>query len=348
MPLARDLSDLPKGDKPEGEPPDRDADIMRRISEALKAKFMDDDDRPFSIDGVTVRGSWATKCARQIGYGILRLPKEERSFASTWAMTLGKMVHDMVEGIFLDAYPGAEVEVTVDLRPDVDGSGNIDAVIREDLTEGRFRPGNDPIVNCCGRDAADCDCPEERVTVFELKTTGGYGYKLMATNFRGPEEGPKWAAKVQGALYATAMNADRLVVGYISMEAISPDQGGRSKIDDLTRVMAQWSYTPEQFRPWAEREHRRLTRIAEFTKEAIDLAEGSDLYDRYVPAMLPPRSIDDPEVPVRARISDPMFEVGKGRWEVVDEEGRVTQVGTTWQCGYCDYRPICVADGPSR
>jgi hypothetical protein len=352
MPITRDLSDLPAGTPAGGRAPDRDPVFARRIVDAWLARYLADgnDELAFAFPDTRFRASWASGCARKLGYAILAndakrqlaavqtrpldgtdddldrwaeelerakatvaalAPTDPMGVADFWRFSMGTAVHDMIQGVLADAYPDADIELPVDLRPLLDGSGTIDVVVREQLEHEA-----DPFV-----------------TVVEIKSINGFGFKMAATAQKGPPEGPRHSAVVQGALTATALDADRLIVIYFSLENLSPGlAAGMGVEDEIARFVAQWTYGPEEFRPLAEREHARVNRILEV------LGEGK----------LPPRALEDPEVPRAARITDPRpaNKPDRARWEVVDGDGKVTQVGTTWVCGYCDQRQRCIDDGP--
>lgn len=346
MSPIRDTSvqDLPGASDGDGERPVAQPLVVHLLAEEWHRQYVEagNDEKAFAIPGTRFRASWAAGCARATGYriqendarialdsfvgqvgstvamteednerftglqqAVLALaPTNPPSIADTWRMGLGQMVHDALQWVLIRAmerrFPGAQIEVAVDLRPDVDGSGSVDIVIVE----------------------------SDRTIVVELKTINGFGFKLSSIPFKGPAQGPRYGAKVQGALSAKALEADLLIVGYLSLELLSPDVAKRNGRDEIGRFTAEWHYTPEQFLPWAEAEHKRVSKILEI----VD-AGG-----------LPPRAIADPEIPKRARITDP----SSGAWTVTDpESGAIVQAGKTWWCGYCWQRDRCITDGPT-
>ena len=179
-----------------------------------------------------------------------------------------------------------EVEVKVSHRGDL-SSGHIDAVIRD---------------------------PELGVIAYELKTKGSYGFdRAIGLNRkaykRQEPEGPGTSAIIQGALNATAVEADLLIIGVIGLEAVSKQLASRVGFGPLDRVMAEWHYSPAEFGPWAEAELQRMEEI----RQIIDA--GS----------LPPRvAIGDSFAPVRL---DPSSE------------------RADWRCVYCRFRSVCVSHG---
>lgn len=174
--------------------------------------------------------------------------------------------------------------------------------------------------------------PGERVvgggTAIELKSINGFGMK-MAIGARGPAEGPRTSAIIQGALNGLALDADEVVLVYLSTENLSPRElanlekyGTVKEAQPWQKFAAEWTYTREQFEPIAKAE------VARFKKILAVVDEGG----------LPPRAIPV-DLPRGARITDPM----NGGWQVV-EDGMIIDSGSTWQCHYCPYQTHCAAD----
>lgn len=354
-PVVKDMSDLPKASAATGEPPEQVMRFASLLAEAWHEINVENgaDDKAFAVEGTRFRASWATGCARALSYKVLendakvalagflatappagdgtnpeddaiqaqhdRLvanveamrPTNPPSVADSFRMGLGTMVHEGLEPAIARAFPGAELEVAVDLRPDVDGSATMDVKLTEPdrISERTGKP---------------------YVTVIEIKSVNGYGFKLGVTNERGPAEGPKYSHKVQAALAGVALDADEIVIVWVSLECISVGMAAKYKLPtEAHRFAGEWRYDRETFEPWARREHTRVAKVIAL------LDEGQ----------LAPRAIDDPEIPKAARIVDPKAKDGYGRWEVRDGEGAITQTGETWWCGYCWHRDRCVVDG---
>lgn len=358
MPINNpDVADLPDAGPQSGHPPVKQPLVIHHLARLWHEHYLaaGEDERAFAVPGTRFRASWAGGCARNLGYRIAEhdarealneavaedrdrgacnelaaiaealAPSNPPSVSDAWRMGLGTLVHNALEetiASLTDIFPGATFEVAVDMRPDLDGSGTVDIVIRMDahaalkaglLTDEQFE---------------GISIGTEFVIVIELKTINGFGYKMSATTFKGPAEGPRHSAVLQGALTAVALKADLLIVGYLSLECISPDVAARNGLDDIGRFAAEWHFTPEQFTSLAEREHLRVKRVLEF----VDAGE------------LAPRAIADPEIPAKARITDP----STGAWQVVDPtSNQIISAGKTWYCGYCWNRDRCIKDGPS-
>jgi hypothetical protein len=334
MPITNDVSGLPTARDEEGNPPVRTPLIVTQLAETWYQQYLDDgeDEAPSMVEGSRWRASWSGMCARAVQYNIrerdarIRIneinamgdnavaevgdkairaaaeavlaaqPTNPNTIADAWRFSLGHLVEKALEPTVKAAFPGAQFQVKVTI--DDFGSATVDMVITE--------PG-----------------VEDFVTVVELKTTNGFGYKMMATDFKGPAEGPRHSALVQGAMSAARLNADRLIIGYLSLENLSPDLAKSMGIGEIGRFAAEWHYTPEQFNAIAAKETKRVLRIIE--------AEDA--------GVLVPRSI--PELPIGARVTNP----NNGSWTVTNEGGAVTQAGKTWQCGYCSNRDRCNRDG---
>jgi hypothetical protein len=237
-------------------------------------------------------------CARKVAYESLGIEKTDPpSTADYWRMGLGSVVHELLEPaikswLAKDDSVEIEEEVTVELGEH--GYGHVDLVLRT-----KAEP--------------------QQVIVLELKTINGYGYKMSVEN----GQGPRHSAVLQGSMYAHALGADLLVIGYLSLENIAPNRAEAKGIDDIGRFATEWHFTPDEFVPLAEQEAGRLAAITDqvyATKDPVAIGR------RF--------SHSDPDVPFPAEITDP----ATGRWEYE------TSYGRAWQCRYCDYQTRCVSD----
>lgn len=355
MPINRDLSALPTAPPSEGKPPDSKAlAVLLPIVDEWHRQYLarGEDTLEFAVEGTRFRASWAAKCARALSYSVLHNDAEialadlrsiqatnmvddpevdveigvmeaevarwqdtnPNDVASFWIFKIGHLVHEEIQKAAAIVYPDAEIEVKVDLNPDANGSGTMDLIIRI------------PKKEALGMGLAVRPKHSHYVIAVELKSINGYGFKVMATPFNGPAGGPRRSAVIQGSLTATAIDADLLVVGYFSLENVSPDMAAKYvDIGPAGRFMAGWSYSPEEFRGFAEREHKRINAI----HKAVDANK------------LAPRAVEDWDIPSGARVTDPK----KGLW-VIEKDGAIVQTGKTWQCGYCNQLDRCLADGP--
>lgn len=202
-------------------------------------------------------------------------------------MWLGKLIHEQVQEAILATFPGAVVEATSKIEDIV--SGHADALITTE-EHGRI--------------------------LYELKTKGAYGWdKAVGIQRPGPKrpparinpEGPPAAAKLQGALNAVALDCDLLVIGIISMEAVSLGVAATLGLDVHERIMGEWMYTKAEFSPWAKRELDRMELIA------------NDIVQGHLP---PPMAVGD---------------------EMEDILLNPHAYKQPWQCQYCDHRTSCMS-----
>lgn len=330
MPINKDISGLPSARDEQGNPPVKVPIIVNQLAEQWFREYQDsgEDEAPSMVAGARWRASWSGGCAREVQYKIrerdaqVRLneltadpflgddqerieiaervlataPTNPNTIADAWRFSLGTMVEKALEPTVQAAFPGANFQAKVTI--DDFGSATVDMVITEKGVE-------------------------DFITVVELKTVNGFGFKMMATNFKGAAEGPRHSALVQGAVSAKQLNADRLIIGYLSLENLSPDLAKSMGVDEVGRFTAEWHYTPEEFIPIADKEMRRV--------KAIIVNEDA--------GALVPRSI--PELPTGARITNP----AQGTWTVLNEDGAIVLTGKTWHCGYCSQRERCIKDG---
>lgn len=224
-------------------------------------------------------------------------------------MGLGSRLHDLWQDELLAAYPGAKVEVKVATRG-ADGSGHIDAVIRQTYT--------------C---VEDNDHPKEWVTAYELKTIGGWGYKASIGLAKGDAEGPKTSHLLQAALNGLGCDADEVVVGYLSKEAVSKAIAKSKNLSELERFACEWTFTREQYEPLAVAEAERIAGL-------LALVEDGTLGRRNVPH----------DMDRGAEIMEP----ATGAWVHESSDGTVLAAGKQWTCGYCKFQSICVRTGPGR
>ena len=266
--------------------------FVHRIAEA----WAGGSEAPSQPEGTLWRGSWAGTCARKVAYMTTEQEKTDPpSTADYWRMGLGSVVHELLEPAiqtWLDTDKSVHVEEEVNVEMGLHGHGHVDLVLTS------FGTG-------------------EKI-VLELKTINGFGYKMAVEK----AEGPRHSHILQGAMYARAVEADMLVIGYLSMENISPNRAESFGIDDIGRFASEWHYPKDQYMPLAAAEEQRLEGIALQAHK-----EG--------PLSIPRRfAHSDPDIPFPAEIDDPR--TGAWKWN--------TSFGKAWQCRYCDYQSRCIAD----
>lgn len=303
MPIIADHSNLPLRTSGADRSPVKRPVVVPVLAQKWFDTMSDKDTaRPMAVADRRFRASWAGKrCDRSLAYALTGKPESEpNTLADYWRFGLGTMVHEYLQQAFTDLFPNVQVEVPVDLEPiGLNGAATVDMVIPP-------------------------QAKGDRATVVEIKTINGFGFKKSATAFKGPAEGPRWSAVVQGALAATALEAD-LIVAYLSLENLSPSMalsyGDGSTVGQFA---AEWHYTFEQCAQIAVGEVARVNRVMYMVDDGI----------------VPPRAIHDPDVDAGGVVFDP----AKGSWSVVTN-GAITGTGRTWMCDYCSHRSACIADG---
>lgn len=310
MPLARDLSDLPRA-RPEQPGEGWGPDPEPRFGRLLVERWYEEEqtERPPAVEGARFRHSMAGACSRAIAYAALNVDRSDPpDLPGAFILRQGKALHEAWQEALRVAHPDAEIELTV---ANGDRAGHVDAVVR--IPESK------------GADAFDEGRPgfEPKVIAIEAKSVDGYSYKL-AVGERGPAQGPKYQAVVQAALNAREVDADEAVVVYLARGAISVRAAaGKRHIDALRRVTAEWTLTREQYEPIADQEIERITGILGLLDEGY----------------LPRRKIPDPDMHPAAVIVNPH----KGVWETASG-----LVGSTWHCGYCRWQSLCVTTPADR
>lgn len=297
----KDLSHLPQAEKTEGNPPDQKPYFAEKLAQAWADK-LDDGAKNMAFPEARIRHSWAGSCARKIGYQMLGVdPTNSSDMAGRWVMLLGTMIHEYWQEIMQEQFPDSEMEKKVFLD-DCQSAGHIDMFLNKRNEEGDLIEGG---------------------TAVELKTTGGFSFKLAA-GARGPAEGPRTSAVMQASLNGLGSGADKVVVINIATENMSQREASKIGPEYWRKFTAEWSYEQEQFLPVALGEVSRFRKI-------IEMVDRGDL---------PPRSVPF-EMPRGARVVDPMT----GAWTLIESD-MVVQAGTHWSCqSYCSYRDKCVADG---
>lgn len=269
-------------------------DQVTRFAHLLALKDSENPPKPTAM-GTPFRFSDANNCARKLSYkalGVAETNPPDMSGHNNFAF--GTLAHTSWQEILL-----ADPSITV---LDIEGTGMIDGI-----TSGSI----DALIE-----------QHNKRHALELKTIGGFGYKLAVGAGHGPAEGPKADHIVQLALNARAHDCAGGTLVYISKESISVNVAKKNGIDELGRFCAEWTFTREQLEPIATREMARLHAIKAMT-------DAGKVAPRHIPDLLPPG----------ARITNPL----KGAW-VLEEDGATKDAGTAWACGYCNFQDECATD----
>lgn len=329
--VVRDNSDLPRKKNRAASAPLLGDTLMRRIA----AKWWEmyrlgpDYTRDRAMPELPLRASAISmRCDRALWYSLVGMEQTDPpDAASTFRMHMGQIVHELITDAMklLPDWQGIDdegrrhgwyAEDVIDLRPaGFPGSAHGDLVY--------YRHG-----------AAD--------VVAEAKTEGGFGFKVLTTNFKGDPEGPRWAHTMQAAMAAVALGASKVINLYVAMEPISPDLAAKMDADEFGRFTAQWVFDLDDESPvagvtWREavaREAKRQVRI---------LALADYTTDGQPTPYRPERQLSLHDVPGGAIVFDP----AKGKWSITNlESGMVMVTGSTWMCGYCNWQQQCISDGP--
>lgn len=317
MPIREDHSELPRsGQQRDDHAPDDHPRFAVRLAHAWADRHVDESDRPFAIEGSKVRGSWAGKCVRDLGYRIAGLEETDPpDLAGYWRMSLGQILHEQIQEVLSEAFPMASIEHVVSFL-DGAGSGHADV----------FLALGDNGVNYDTKYLAP-DHPARRILI-EVKSINGFGFK-RAVGARGSAEGPRDNALAQAALYGKALDAHEIVIVYLSLECLSDRElvklMGTDAGESWRKFAAEWTYERDEFLPIAQRHETILAK-------AIEMA-GDDEHP------LLPRHVPD-QMPNGAVVVDPT----KGLWEL-KQDGQILDAGETWLCNYCGNRSRCIADG---
>lgn len=234
--IKQSIDDLPRAQRPEGNTPSKNNFLVQRIAEAWEKKDQEIHDRDLSLaipDAGPYRASYAgVRCNRALYY---KLGGTEVSnplgLADYWRFALGHTVHEMLQEIAAELFPGAEVEPNIDLNPaGVPGSAHVDLIIQH----------------------------EGKKLVVEIKSTGGFKFKAAATSFRGPAEGPSNGHVIQAGLSAEAVGADGVIIAYLSLENVSANLAKAYSTGDEGRFAAEWHYSTEELKPLLDTERKRV------------------------------------------------------------------------------------------
>ena len=274
--------------------------LVRKLVEEAKTK----PELEHAIKGTLLRHSDAGGCARKIGLKVAGYPPSDPiDGAGLWVMWLGSMIGEKLAEEACRVYgEGCKAEYEIGWH-DLSASGHLDLLVDIPWTS----------------DYAETEVPDGphrhpdfwRICV-EYKTMGGSGFdKSVGLNRKGYKladkgpEGPRASAKIQGALNALAVDADELRIGHISLEAVSKQLAAKINWGDEDRILAEWSYSREEFEPWALAEKERMAWL-------LNIVEEGHLPDRW--------AIDDQMEHLHLNPQD---------------------ARPPWQCDYCSYRQLC-------
>lgn len=244
MTLNPSIADLPRRSPVEGSPPSRN----NFVAEAIANKWYEQNqltDLALAVpEAGPYRASWAGKrCDRALWYALRgEKPSDPPGQADAWRFGLGTTVHEMLQRIAADLFPGAQVEPEIDLNPiGVPGSAHADLIIDY----------------------------EGKKLLVEIKSINGFGFKRSATRFKGPPEGPRTGHVLQAALAAKAAGCDGIVIAYLSLENVSPNLARDYSDTEAGRFAAEWHYTVAELEPLIATEVERINSLV----KAVDASK---------------------------------------------------------------------------
>jgi hypothetical protein len=327
MPLARDNSDLPPA-RPKNYPLPADQQLIARpTADRWWNDYRNGPDfkRDRAMPELPLRASAVSlRCDRAFWYSLAGVEETNPSGpAGVFRMRLGQIVH---------------AEIGAD-KQEVDDEGRKHGWYEEEVVD--LRPAGFPGSAHGDLVRYDHGVPIE---VGEIKTTGGFAFKLMASKFKGEPDGPKWEHCMQAAMVAVAIGARGIRIAYFSMENLAPDIAANVGADEYGKFCAEWYFDLDECWPG-----RRTTFREDLEQEAarqirlLRLAQPPDGRAQYMPE----RTLDHPDYPPGAVVDIVDKPVGKGTWVTYSPaNGTKIKSGTTWMCGYCDWKDQCQYDGP--
>ncbi len=233
MPLARDLSDLPRDSGSEGDdtgwPPDATPRFGPILVERWHAKNVY---VPRARPEARFRHSHAGACARAIAYAALDLPPSDpMDKIGSYITRLGTIMHEALQEAIQERYPGALIEAEIGQG---DRAGHIDV---------KLGP-----------------------TTIEAKSVDGYAFKL-AVGDRNPPLGPRHGHVLQASLNGYDAGSEEVVLLYLARGVIA--QRRASDRDRYERAVAEWTLPRDKFVPLAETEIARIEGILALLDQGI-------------------------------------------------------------------------------
>lgn len=300
MPIRKDISALPSGN-----PPDRTPRFGPQLAEALLSRHRAP--RPKAMPERWFRASQAGKCTRSIALAMADCPETNPAdLPGQWAMWIGKMIHAALDEVVGEVFPGAVVEEAVDLIDHLDGSATLDLLV---TTADGLR------------------------VLVEVKTMGGYKYKMVATSFKGPPAGPPLGAVLQASIAGVALDVDEVVVLAYATENVSAWQAEKDQLSTEGRFTSEWTLDRATYREIAAPEIARLN----WLRSKVGDLDTSDPV-RFA-AEIPRVTLNDDGDPVF--VTDPT----KGAGELRAADGMVLDFASVWECDYCRFRDTCIEAG---
>lgn len=295
MPLNKDLSDLPAddGDQPSGTlAVSTNSVLVNDLGHALaELHEIAEQDRNMShAKGVRFRASDAGKCTRAIWLKEQGYKEDPFDPGTTWNFDLGHAAHELVQAAMTHRWE------------------DVGRIVSHEV---RFHlPVGDEKMGCTLDTLVDDGKTKSNV---EIKSVGGYKFKLVTIGMRGKIEGPSYEHALQAACGGLAAGTDRTYLVYASKENISANIAADRGLTGPEKFLAAWQV--ENREALVAKEVERLGKV--------DLPED---------APPPPLIYDDTGNVVR--VVNPTTQA----WVDITDANRT---GKTWRCGYCPMNTAC-------
>lgn len=303
--ILNPIDHLPRSGGSQGSPPTNNPFAVEALAKAWHDVYVADgrDIKDLAIpEAGPYRGSLTgVRCDRQLYYAMTDTEASNPpTIADQWRFYLGQIVHEGMQPAILKMFPGADEE-KIDLNPiGIPGSAHTDLSLEMDVN-------GEPCVA-------------------EIKSVNGFKFKMMATRFNGPPEGPSYGHVLQAAMAAKAKGINKVVLIYISLELLSPSMAKQYSDSEVGRFMAEWHYTVEELEPQIQAEVDRVNRIMKYVDKGI----------------VPAPELHDPEYPKGAVVTEPSRQP-KATWQLI-EDGMVRDTGEYWGCNYCRFQDTCTKE----
>lgn len=293
MAIKRDLSDLPE--KPEGNdfPGVRPAPkLVNAIGHSLGVLH---DRREAQRDmshgpDVRFRASDAGKCIRALALREQGHEPEPFGVQTTWVFDIGHAGHDLAQKALTDALVDQDVNVEHEVRHHLHlSSGTVGCTLDTLVTEPK------------------------RIYNIEIKTVGGYKFKLVTIGMRGRIEAPSYEHRLQAVMGGQAAGVDDTYLVYLAKENISNNIAADRGIEGAGQFMAAWHLDGDLASDMVDKEEERL----------LMLDNGA-----------PPVVYDDKGVFME--VVNPV----EGTTVYLNDRNRTAR---TWRCDYCEFRSTCTA-----
>ncbi|GIV00878.1 MAG: hypothetical protein KatS3mg014_2512 [Actinomycetota bacterium] len=197
-------------------------------------------ERPTAGNGI--RHSMAGTCGRAASWWLQGVvPTDPPDEASEWSMWVGSRLHDALAA-----------DLAAHLAP-VLGTCEPEA----------------PVLTAVSSGHVDLWFPEARAAV-ELKTMGQAAFDIACGIWRGAGRtsprrregrGPDVRHVLQAVLNAHALGARVAALVYLAVDPVPRGVADALGLEDWERFAAIWTWSAEEFAPWAEAELRRFGRI---------------------------------------------------------------------------------------